>query len=39
MPFVYAAAVAFQANHVNNIFGNNKTKITVYVGPVKTAGS
>jgi hypothetical protein len=39
MPFVYAATVAFQANHVNNTFGNNKMQIIVHVGPVKTASS
>jgi len=37
--FVYAAAAAFRANCVNNTFGNNKTQITVYVGPVKTVSS
>ena len=25
MLFVYAAATAFQANHINNTFSNNKT--------------
>jgi len=39
VPFVYAVVAVFQANHVNNTFDNNKTQITVYVGPVKTAGS
>ena len=38
-PFVYAVAIVFSANHVNNTFGNNKMQITVYVGPVETAGS
>jgi len=30
-PFVYAAAVVFKTNRVNNMFGNIKTQITVYV--------
>jgi len=38
-PFVYVAAAAFNANHVNNAFGNNKTRITVYVGLVKNVVS
>jgi len=25
MLFIYAATAAFKANHVNNMFGNNKT--------------
>jgi len=37
--FVYTVAAAFQANRVNNKFGNNKTQINIYVGPVKTVGS
>jgi len=37
-PFVYAAAAAFKANRVNNSFGNIKTQIIVYEGPVETAG-
>jgi hypothetical protein len=39
IPFVYAAAAAFKANRVNNSFGNIKTQITVYEGPVEIAGS
>jgi hypothetical protein len=33
-PFVYAAAVAFKANHTIYMFGNDKTYFTVDVGPI-----
>jgi len=32
--FVYAIALAFKANRVNNMFGNIQTQFTVCVGPI-----
>jgi hypothetical protein len=31
---VYAVALAFKANRVNNMFGNIQTQFTVCVGPI-----
>jgi len=37
--FVYAVDAPSNTNYVNNTFGNNKTRITVYMGPVKNVVS